>query len=143
MEETVADSIFFSNSGERLIRYYCQLINDLQGKLNPSDRYKLDQKISNNPSVESNLLLLGEAQNVLLDEWDNLLQVYQKIHVSKNYELLIQFVDGLLEFLNYKGEWLVLEKWLEQGIQTAELINDPESAASYRLELGWLVNEKG
>jgi len=44
MKETSADSIFYSNSGERLIRYYCQLIDELQDKLNPSDRYKLDQK---------------------------------------------------------------------------------------------------
>ncbi len=143
MESDSSDFNFFEQSGDRLTRFYVDLAAQAEEKLQPSSRYRLGQDQNPKVSIDANIRLLQEAQLDLDSEWENVLYIYELIKKSGDHQLLIQYVDSLTPYLGYRGEWLMLGQWLEDGVAAAQARSDPESIGSYLLDLGWLAEERG
>jgi hypothetical protein len=88
--ETDSNERVFKSSGEGFLQFYSRLFGEMQEKLQPSLRYKLDKKQNPTVSINTNLQLLQEAHNVLEDEWENLFYVYRLIKTTGNHNLTLE-----------------------------------------------------
>lgn len=137
------DMDFFQQSGGRYVRYCISLTSNLDEQLQPIIK-ELDQTIGKVKLPSSDQFKAVHETTDLLDiELKNIITAMEWCVANQQHELLVSLIDNFIFYLWASGHWDELEFWLSQGLESALLINDVISKASYLEVRGRLFESKG
>src|SRR5271157_846017 len=133
----------FQQSGGRYVRYCISLTSNLSNQLQPIIK-DLAQTIGKVKLPSSHQFKpVHETTDWLDIELKNIISAMEWCVAARQHELLVSLIDNFIFYLWASGHWDELEFWLSQGLESALLINDVISKASYLEIHGRLLESKG